>query len=1444
MHADCPFCTLPASRVLRCDALVLVVEDGFPVSPGHTLFIPRRHVATLWEATADERGAIWRALEERRAELDGTLRPPPDGYNVGVNVGAAAGQTVMHLHVHLIPRWSGDVPDPRGGVRWVVPAKANYLAGPSHGSPERAPSLSVGAPADPLLTHVGPLIDRAERIDIVAAFVQLSGLRLLDDGLLAAVRRGATVRLITGDYLHVTPAHALRCLLDWTERAVALGSVEEGSGAPAAPHAGDAATEARQPAGSFEARVVEVERLEAVSFHPKAWIFEGSGFGAAFVGSSNVSEPALQTGLEWNLRVDRARDPAAYERVAAAFEDLWQSSRVLSDAWVSQYASRAPETGGRTQPMEVQEEPLPAPPVPHSVQAEALESLARSRASGRSRALVVMATGLGKTWLAAFDVLAHADASGLVTPRILWLAHRAELLTQARETLRRLLPAGRFGMFVGPLDDLEAPAVFASVQKLSRPEHLLRLAPDAFDYVVVDEAHHTAADSYRRILSRLGGAFVLGLTATPDRADEADILGLFDDHEAFRCDLGDGIRRDLLAPFVYQGLRDTTDYAPIPWRNGRFDPAVLERAVQTEQRMQTLWQAWGEHPGTRTIVFCCTIAHCDYVARWLGDRGIRVAALHSGPGSAERQTSLDALAAGALDAVCAVDLLNEGIDVPSADRVVMLRPTESPVVFLQQLGRGLRKAEGKERLQVIDFVGNHRVFLERVRTLLSLGERPTGLRDYLTGRRSPDLPPGCSVSIALEAVELMQRLLPRDDKSELVRAYRERREAHGVRPTAGEMVRLGHGRRSLRSLGGWLHFVREEGDLTGAEEAAFAHRAPWFDSLERTAMTKCFKMVLLLTLLDADALWAGMALDELAARAHGVVARSPELYSDIADAKELGPNPRHPAPEARLRYWRKNPVAAWTGDGAGAERWFRVEGDRLSFVVNAPADEAARAGFEALTRELADMRLADYRRRLGSAVAVGSAFEAVVGAHRGDPRLELPDRAKVPGIPTDWMPVRLPDGALWDFRFGKAAITAARRPGTQTNALPDLLRRFFGLAAGRPGSALHVRFMPTPDGWAVEPVGARVVVLAARGAVVAFPTLRAAAGPEGTRLAGDPDAAAVRLPGEHDAQDDFAVRASGDSMDGGSAPICDGDWVVMRYARGLGLGALEGRVALVAIGSSVEGETFHLKRVARRDGRWELRSDNPAHRAIPATEDMRVIARWVGTIRPEDLAPAPGTRLADDELVEAFGLTIPPVAPASRVDGHLFLLLDRKGLLSAPDRLPMLVERRNPGETAYVLTRTATEAWTYVGVARHAGTGWGFPAVDFATWRALGEGRGASRTPEPAWLEDAEALAGALLRRFPAGAMAGGPGKAVRVLGPAPRGGVRIDGGPGGFAERTVTLTDLAWALRAVQIAEREGGVADEAQVNRLRYLDGTPKGSTRWIDTGWALVLVSAARG
>lgn len=401
---------------------------------------------------------------------------------------------------------------------------------------------------------------------------------------------------------------------------------------------------------------------------------------------------------------------------------------------------------------------------------------------------------------------------------------------------------------------------------------------------------------------------------------------------------------------------------------------------------------------------------------------------------------MEQLTRGELDAVCAVDLFNEGIDVPLVDRVVMLRPSESPVVFLQQLGRGLRRAEGKEALTVLDFVGNHRVFLDRLRTLLDTA--PAGApREILAGwladaarRTATELPPGCSVNIDLEAIDLLAAMLPKVVNDALVQTFRELVRTRGVRPTAGEMFRLGF---NPKAHGGWLAFVEGEGQLLPDEREALQHARQWLTNLETTGLEKCFKMVTLQVLIEADALMSGMDLDELCQRAHALLMRSPELFRDIDGVRDIV-DPRQPDPARWRAYWRKNPIKAWLGENTAKKGWFALDGDR--FVPRFQVPDDARPALTRLVAELVDWRLAQYRARPQPVHPGSTMFECKL-IHAGTAAiLKLPARDKLGWLPQEETPVALPDGRIWSFRFKKEFCNVATAPGQEQNRLTELLQ--------------------------------------------------------------------------------------------------------------------------------------------------------------------------------------------------------------------------------------------------------------------------------------------------------------------------------------------------------------------------------------------------------------------
>jgi superfamily II DNA or RNA helicase/HKD family nuclease/diadenosine tetraphosphate (Ap4A) HIT family hydrolase len=923
--ALCPFCEPDAERIAFRTPEISAIRDAFPVTEGHLLIVPRRHVARWDDLDAAERDALRTGIERGRALLKGQF--DPDAFNVGYNDGAAAGQTIPHFHVHIIPRRSGDVGDPRGGVRHVIPAKGNYLA-PSKPTLNldllaRAPhrqSLIAGG-EDPLLPHLVRHIDDASAVDIAVAFIMESGARLLIPHLRDLLARGGRLRFITGDYLDVSDPSALRRLLDLE--------------------------------GQEEAKVERfVFEAGAQSFHLKSWIFHHSdGHGLAIVGSSNLSETALLKGIEWNYRACSA-ESEGWRDVVAGFEALLQSPCVkpLAYDWIEAYdRRRAKGVVSQAPIIGVVAEPPPPPRQPHEVQLRALEALGRTRREGYSAGLVVLATGLGKTWLSAFDT----DAPEF--RRVLFVAHREEILTQAIETYRSCRPNARLGRYTGAEKEVDADIIFASIQTLGRSAHLEKFAPDYFDYIVVDEFHHAAARTYRGLIDHFTPKFLLGLTATPERADGGDLLSLCQENLVFRCDAFEAIDKALLSPFRYFGVPDEIDYENIPWRSSKFDEAALTAAVATQTRAQNALEQYLKRRGTRTLGFCCSTIHADFMADYFRQAGLRAAAVHSGETSAPRATSLEQLRAGELDVLFAVDMFNEGVDVPSIDTVLMLRPTESAIIWMQQFGRGLRKAAGKTQLAVIDYIGNHRTFLTKVRALLGVSEGDRALSLALEKVRAGERlwPEGCDVTYELEALDILARLLRPTSAGDALEAFfRDFQFRNGVRPTATEVLHAGFNPRSS-GHGGWLNFVRHMGGLTERESEVIVRHAGFLGNLERTPMTRSYKMLVLKAMQQAGEFPGGIWINALTEGVRRLAAQNPVFGRDISVPidQQL----------ALRRLVEENPIRAWTGEGQRSDVYFSY-GDG-QFATTFAVSDSDRPALNELTRELVDWRIAAYLAR-------------------------------------------------------------------------------------------------------------------------------------------------------------------------------------------------------------------------------------------------------------------------------------------------------------------------------------------------------------------------------------------------------------------------------------------------------------------------------------------------
>ena len=785
--------------------------------------------------------------------------------------------------------------------------------------------------SDPFLPHLSSSINQASEVDLAVAFVKTTGLRLLLPDLQSALkgdkelnRQPARVRVLTSDYLDVTDTEALRLLM-----------LLQAQGAQ-----------------------VKVYQSAGSSFHLKAYLFaqlndQSVLSGTAFIGSSNISRQALTNGLEWNYRIDYPGDNG-YLEARSRFEELFAHPRSVSltDEWIAQYDARRVPLPMAVAPGSLEQD---APPVPTTVQIEALFALRATRDEGFQRGLVVLATGLGKTWLAAFD------AKQLGARRVLFVAHREEILNQAAETFLRIRPDARVGFYAGQTRDSEADILCASIQTLGKEAHLERYSPEHFDYIIVDEFHHAAAPTYRRLLAYFSPRFLLGLTATPDRSDQSDILSLCDDNLVFTRGLFAGIQAKLLVPFHYYGIFDSSvDYTEIPWRSGRFVLEQLSNKLATLARAKHALMEWQRYKQQRTLAFCVSVTHAEFMTTQFSKAGIACAAVYAGS-PLSRADALERLRDGRLAVIFSVDLFNEGVDLPAIDTVMMLRPTESKILFLQQLGRGLRKSEGKERLIILDFIGNHKSFLHKPVALFEIDASYKKLADFARKAEANqlDLPEGCFVNYDLKLIEFLKSLDSEGTKNE----YIALRDSLGRRPTLAEFYRAGASMPAMRKeYGDWYALVQAMDDLDANEQVIAAKHRSFLCELEITSMNKSFKMVLLEALQEMDGWHTPPTAAALAERSWQVLQRRRALLADLPQPLRVG----NGQSEAWLRYWSSNPINAWIGgNSTGKNSDFRMKDGRFEAVFK--LHDEHRENFELMVQEIIDYRLATYEIRRSQA---------------------------------------------------------------------------------------------------------------------------------------------------------------------------------------------------------------------------------------------------------------------------------------------------------------------------------------------------------------------------------------------------------------------------------------------------------------------------------------------
>jgi len=688
-------------------------------------------------------------------------------------------------------------PPPTAGIRYLRPQV-----------PLGRTDLLINARGEPSLAHeISAELTSADRVDLLCAFVKWYGLRLLVEQIDELGRRDVRLRVITTTYVGATERRAV-------DELVRLG-----------------------------AEVKVSYETQRTRLHAKAWLFRrNSGMDTAYVGSSNLSRAALIDGLEWNVRLSRAENPAVLDKFAATFDSYWQDPS---------FESYDPERDGDRLDQALgsafRREPLRLSGLevrPFGYQQEILDQLeAERQVHDRWRNLVVAATGTGKTVIAALDYKRlRASLGG--NPSLLFVAHRKEILDQSLAVFAQVLGDPSFGeLYVAGERPERWRHVFASIQSLTAGG-IDPIPPDHFDVVVVDEFHHAEAATYQRLLEHLEPRVLLGLTATPERADGQDVTRWFGGRIAAELRLWEALERELLCPFQYFGIADGTDLADVEWRRGGYDQAHLDRIftgndVRARLVLKQVDEKLPDAHRMRALGFCVSKAHAAYMARVFDEAGLPAAVVDADTPMDQRQDSRRKLANGDLRAIFSVDVFNEGLDVPDVDTVLFLRPTESATVFLQQLGRGLRNAPGKACLTVLDFIGNqHRRFRFDVRYRALTGASRRGLEHQIE-EGFPFLPSGCSMEldrtatrIVLDNVRQQLRLNAKQLASD-VQSYGDVDLATYLAESGRELADV------YRSGGNWTRLRRAAGlatEAAGPDDVGLlkrAHRFARVDDKER-----------------------------------------------------------------------------------------------------------------------------------------------------------------------------------------------------------------------------------------------------------------------------------------------------------------------------------------------------------------------------------------------------------------------------------------------------------------------------------------------------------------------------------------------------------------------------------------------------------------------------------
>jgi superfamily II DNA or RNA helicase len=666
-------------------------------------------------------------------------------------------------------------------------------------------------------------------------------------------------------------------------------------------------------------------------------LFRGNEQNHVIVGSSNFYEERTISLNEETLELYREQF------------DIHNIQRPFSQAW-SEHEEQEVMYGATTGSSMVVDPPEPyvikQELTPRPAQILALQALQDSIKDDYDKALAVMATGLGKTYLAAF----FAAQFG----RVLFIAHREEILIQAQQSFKHVHPTKRTGFYNAKEKSTNADFVFASVQTLNQQHHLSGFAPDTFDLIVVDEFHHASAPSYMRILEYFKPEFLLGITATPYRLDNKDVFGLCDGNVAISIHFIDAIKQQWLAPFRYYGIYDDTDYSQLRWLGNRYDEEELAQVQLRTDMAEKILQEWIKHKQSRTIAFCSSIRQADFLNHHFQQAGLLSISLNGNTPNEERLAARERLNSGKLDIIFTVDLFNEGVDIPRVDTLLFVRPTESLAVFTQQIGRGLRIAEDKDDCVIIDLIGNYRNADVKWGIF-----NPTydGVPEPRLIEQS--LPHGCEFNIDTEVIDLilhMTKKLARGKELLILHDHELRRDL-GHRPTYLEYHLQSGVDSSMvkREFGTYFNLLKASGDLNDKELQVLENYEDWFLEVERTGMTKSYKMVLLrcmLTLGEDEWFLPIQAVDAAKCFHHYLTDKSYRKHIDFSDKQGKEMEEYNERKVASLIH--RMPMTMWGGSAK------MVSYEDKMFKVNFDIAKEDQSIVYEWTRQICEYRLHTY----------------------------------------------------------------------------------------------------------------------------------------------------------------------------------------------------------------------------------------------------------------------------------------------------------------------------------------------------------------------------------------------------------------------------------------------------------------------------------------------------